>query len=99
MLSDVRNALTKVNASSGEVVWATELSPDYKWRASPTVADGKVYCMNHNGQVAVVSADSGKVLHMAQMGNEEDDHIRASVVVAHGTLLIRTNDKLFCVGQ
>jgi len=99
VLSDVRNALTKVNASSGEVVWATELSPDYKWRASPTVADGKVYCMNHNGQVAVVSADSGKVLHMAQMGNEEDDHIRASVVVAHGTLLIRTNDKLFCVGQ
>lgn len=97
VLSDVRHALTKVNAKNGEAVWSTALPRDYLWRASPTVADGKVYCMNHNGQVVIVDAGSGKIMHTAQMGNEEDDQIRASIVVAHGSLFIRTNDRLFCV--
>ena len=53
--------------------------------------------MNHNGQVSVFASDTGKVIHTAQMGDEDDDHVRASVVVAHGSLFIRTNDNLFCV--
>ncbi|NRA94668.1 MAG: PQQ-binding-like beta-propeller repeat protein [Planctomycetes bacterium] len=97
VLSDVRHALSKVNARTGEVRWSTELSRDYAWRSSPTVADGKVYCMNHNGQVVVLDARKGTVLHTAQMGNEDDDHIRASIVVADGSLFIRTNDALFRV--
>lgn len=97
VLSDVRHALSKVNAKTGGVAWTTELPRDYAWRSSPTVADGKVYCMNHNGQVSVFASDTGKVIHTAQMGDEDDDHVRASVVVAHGSLFIRTNDNLFCV--
>ena len=98
VLSDVRNAISKVKAADGEVVWTTSLSRDHKWRASPTVADGKVYCMNHNGEVVVVSAKDGKALHHAFMGSEDDDNIRSSVVVAHDHLFIRTNDKLYCIG-
>ena len=75
------------------------LSRDYKWRASPTVADGKVFVVNHNGEVVVVNAETGKKLHHAFMGAEDDDQIRASVVVAHNNLFIRTNDKLYCVGK
>ena len=65
----------------------------------PTVADGKVYCMNHNGEVAVVDADNGKALHHAFMGTEDDDQIRASVVVAHNQLFVRTNSSLYCIGK
>ena len=98
VLSDMQYAVSKVNAKTGEVVWSRELSRDFLWRASPTVADGKVFCMNHNGHVTVVDADSGKILHEVDMGEEDDDQIRASIVVAQGQLFIRTYWKLFCIG-
>ena len=99
VLSDVQSALSKVRAKDGEVVWTTPLSKDHLWRASPTVADGRVWCMNHNGVVAVVAMADGKILHQVSMAGEDDDLIRSSVVVAHNSVLIRTNDSLFCVGK
>ena len=99
VLSDVRSALSKVRAKDGEVVWSTPMSKEHLWRSSPTVADGRVWCMNHNGVVAVVDVASGKILHQVAMAGEEDDLIRASIVVAHNELLIRTNDSLFCIAQ
>jgi outer membrane protein assembly factor BamB len=95
----VQNAISKVNPKDGDVVWTTKLSRDYLWRASPTVADGKVFCVNHNGEVVVIDTESGKALHHAFMGSEDADQIRASVVVAHNQLFIRTNRRLYCVGS
>lgn len=97
VLSDVRSALSKVEAETGEIVWTTPLPREFLWRASPTVADGKVYLMNHGGEVFVVAAEDGGILHRAAMGEEDDDRTRSSIVVAHGCLFIRTNHKLFCV--
>ena len=51
------------------------------------------------GAVVVLDAASGEVVHQVAMGDEDDDLIRSSVVVAHGDVLIRTNRKLFCVGR
>ena len=99
VLSDVQSALSKVRAKDGEVIWTTKMSKEHLWRSSPTVADGHVWCMNHNGVVAVVSMADGKIVHQVAMAGEDDDLIRASVVVAHGEVLIRTNDTLFCVAQ
>ncbi|HIE69597.1 MAG TPA: hypothetical protein EYP98_05210, partial [Planctomycetes bacterium] len=99
VLSDVRSALSKVRAKDGEVVWTTPMSKEHLWRSSPTVADGRVWCMNHNGVVAVIDAATGKIVHQIAMAGADDDLIRASIVVAHNQLLIRTNDTLFCVAQ
>ncbi|MHC4811689.1 MAG: outer membrane protein assembly factor BamB family protein [Planctomycetota bacterium] len=100
VLSDVRRALSKVRAKDGKVVWTTQLIPDFLWRASPTVADGKVYCMNHNGEVFVVDTADGKIVHRALMGDDlDDDRIRSSIVVAHNNLFVRNNTKLYCVGK
>ena len=99
VLSDVQYALSKVVAKTGEVLWTTPLSRDHLWRASPTVADGKVWCINHAGQVVIVAAADGEVIHQVDMGREGDDHIRASIVVAHDSLFVRTNDKLYCIGK
>jgi outer membrane protein assembly factor BamB len=99
VLSDVQSALSKVRAKDGAVIWTTKMSKEHLWRSSPTVADGHVWCMNHNGVVAVVSMADGKIVHQVAMASEDDDLIRASVVVAHNELLIRTNDTLFCVSS
>ena len=79
-------------------MWSTSL-PKIKWRASPTVAGGRVYVMSHHGDVIVVDAKSGESLFHTEMGNEGDDHIRSSVVVAHSNLFVRVNDKLYCLGK
>lgn len=98
ILSDVRSSISKVEPKTGKVLWTTKL-PRIKWRASPTVADGRIYIINHHGDVMVLDAGSGEVVHRVKMGNEEDDYIRSSVVAAHASLFIRTNDKLFCIGK
>jgi len=99
VLSDVRSAMTRVRCEDGEIQWSTPMPKDHLWRASPTIADGRVWCMNHHGLVLVLDAKSGEVLHQAQMGAEDADQIRSSVVIAHGDVLIRTNEQLFCVGR
>lgn len=100
VLSDVRSALSKVSAKTGKVAWTVELPSDYRWRASPTYADGKLWFIDHNGLVMVIDAESGKTVKRVWMGeSEDDDQIRASLVVAHGCVFIRTNAKLFCIGN
>jgi len=99
VLSDVRNAMNRVDGKTGKVEWTTELPRFRKWRSSPTVADGKIYLMNHGGEVKVLSEKTGEILHTAQMGEQGDDGIRASIVASHGNLFIRTNSKLFCIGS
>ena len=99
VLSDLRSNLSKLAADSGEVEWTVELPRDYKWRASPTGADGKVWIMDHHGDVLVLDAGDGSVVGRASMGRADDDGIRSSISVAHGALFIRVNDRLFCVGN
>lgn len=99
VLSDVQFALSRVDARTGDVKWTTPLSRDFKWRASPTVADGKVFLLNHGGEAVVVDCESGRILHSTPMAGEDEDLIRSSVVVAYDRLFIRTNDTLFCIGQ
>ena len=61
-------------------------------------ADGKVWCLNHEGLVAVVDAESGKLLASIPMGEPDEPEIRSSIAVAHGSLFIRTSTTLFCAG-
>ena len=49
--------------------------------------------------VAVVDAANGKLVHQVAMAGEDDDLIRASIVVAHNSVLVRTNDALFCIAE
>jgi outer membrane protein assembly factor BamB len=98
VLSDVEPALSKVDPKDGTVLWTTPMPREHLWRASPTAADGRIWCINHNGLVVVVDAADGRIRHRAPMGEADDDSICSSIVVAHGCLLIRTNRKLFCVG-
>ena len=97
ILSDLRKNLSKVSPKNGSLIWQINLPGKYKWRSSPTGADGKIYLMNHNAEVLVVSAENGKILHSVKMGGEYDDQTRSSIALSGGQLFIRTNEKLYCI--
>ena len=97
VLSDLRQNISKLDPENGVVVWTLKLPGKYKWRASPTGADGKIYLMNHNAEALVLSSESGEILHAVKMGDEYDDQTRSSIALSQGQLFIRTNKKLYCI--
>ncbi len=101
ILSDVRGALSRVRPRTGEVVWSIRTPGRSKYEASPTVADGKIYLINFLGEVTVVDADSGEILQTEPMEpvSESEHRIRSTVVADSGQLLIRTNTRLWCIGE
>ncbi|MDG2382635.1 MAG: PQQ-binding-like beta-propeller repeat protein [Pirellulaceae bacterium] len=100
ILSDVRNALSRVDPKSGKIHWSVSLPRGKKYEASPLVADGKVYLINFIGDVIVIDAASGKLISKISMDEPtDDDPVRSSIVAAHGQLFIRTSGKLYCIGK
>lgn len=99
ILSDVRGALSRVAPKTGEIKWSLELPGRSKFEASPLVADGKVYIMNFAAEVVVVDANKGTILETIPMGDKGDNMTRSMITAAHGNLFIRTNNKLYCVGN
>ena len=97
ILSDLKKILSRVNSQTGEIEWSLELPGKYKWRSSPTAGDGKIYIMNHNAEVLVVSSNTGEILHLAKMGETYDDNTRSSVSIGSNELFIRTNKILYCI--
>lgn len=91
--------IARIDPATGKADWIGELGTRVKIESSPTGADGKIYFQNFRGEVFVVAAaPEFKLLHVAAMGDEGDDDLRASVAVAKGNLYIRTGSKLYCVG-
>lgn len=99
VLSDVRNYMSRVDSSNGNVKWSVELPRGKKWRTSPTVADNKIYIMNHGGLLLVLDATSGKILNEQNFATPSDDGIRSSIAIANGKFYIRTNSHLICAGS
>ena len=97
ILSDLRKNLSRVHPKTGEIEWSIPLPGKYKWRSSPTAGDGKIYTMNHNAEVLVVSSKDGTILHLAKMGGAYDDNTRSSVAIAGNQIFIRTNENLYCI--
>ena len=88
-----------VELKTGKIKWQGTLGGGEVFRASPTGADNKIYCMNERGQVWVVSADEPfKVLYKGDLGGAEWP-TRSSIVAVDGKVLVRTSDTLYCFGH
>jgi outer membrane protein assembly factor BamB len=99
VLSDVRQSLSRVEPATGRVKWTIKTPGRAKYEASPLAADGKIYIINFDGQVAVVDAANGEVRNTVAMEESREEIVRSSVIAAHGQLFIRTARKLYCVGK
>lgn len=83
-----------VEAESGDVLWTKRLRDLH--RASPVVADGKVYFTNTKGQTIVLSADDdGEELGECQV----NDSTYASLVIVDGRIYLRGRTKMYCIGK
>lgn len=100
VLSDVRKNLSRVEPKTGKVKWTVPTPGNAKYEASPLAADGKLYTINFDGQVAIFQAADGKLLRTIPMDEPANGEVvRSSIVAAHGQLLIRTTRHLYCVGK
>ncbi|MBL7189189.1 MAG: PQQ-binding-like beta-propeller repeat protein [Phycisphaerae bacterium] len=100
VLSDLRRHLSRVEPRTGKVKWSIPTPGRAKYEASPLAADGKIYLIDHSGEVAIVDAADGTVVKCIVMDKPSGQtFVRASIAVAHGQLFIRTTHKLYCVGK
>lgn len=92
---DARRLMACLDAATGKKLWEASLEMKGVLRASFTAADGKVYVISQNGEVAVLAAgEEFKVLSRIQMGEAP---CQASIAIAGGKLFIRTARSLYCV--
>ena len=95
VLDGDHQVMTCLDPQTGTKKWQGNLGVRDIFRASPTGADGKVYCLSEKGTVVVLDAgDEFKIHATIHMGEAP---VRASIAVAHGALFIRTAQNLYCV--
>ncbi|MFN0129930.1 MAG: PQQ-binding-like beta-propeller repeat protein [Verrucomicrobiales bacterium] len=101
ILNGDKQRLACVKPDTGEVLWHEDLGGRTKIEASPTAGDGKIYVMDHRGEVFVVKADPAKFerLHRVEMMDRNTRDLRSTIAIAHNNLFIRTEDALYCVGK
>jgi outer membrane protein assembly factor BamB len=79
---------------SGKQVWAHRLHGSYS--ASPVVADGKLYLVNEEGETTVLrTGDVPQQIAISSLG----DAMLATPAAARGCIFLRTDSRLFSVGQ
>lgn len=97
VLDGDKQMMTCLDPKTGETKWQGSMGTRQIFRASPTGADGKIYCISENGTVVVLSAgDEFKILSTIPMGGEP---VRSCIAVSDGQLFIRTAQNLYCVGN
>ena len=85
--------LTCLSSSGGQQLWATKLEGRYS--ASPSLADGHLYCLNQAGTMFLLGAgDSPVILGRAELG----DKAWASPAFVDGRIYLRGENRLVCVG-
>jgi outer membrane protein assembly factor BamB len=100
ILSDLRKSLSRVEPQTGNVKWTIQTPGTGKYEASPLAADGRIYLINHDGQVAIIDTENGNLLNVVPMDKPTDGElVRASISTAYGQLFIRTTRRLYCVGK
>jgi outer membrane protein assembly factor BamB len=95
VLDGDRQTLTCFQPDTGRQEWQSRLGIREIFYASPTGADGKIYCLSEAGTLVVLSAGAKPaVLSTTTFG---EGPCMSSVVVSGGSLLIRTAENLHCL--
>jgi len=82
---------------SGELLWREKLRARRPIQASPTGADGRIYCVSLSGEVVVLAAgDTFKELAFVDL---DEYPTRSTIAIAQGQIFIRTGQGLYCIGK
>ena len=88
-----------LDAATGKEVFRGPLPGRASFYASPLVADGKVYCVSRFGGTFVVAdAPMFKLLAHNKFA-DDDSRTNASPIAHEGSLLLRTDRYLYCIGK
>lgn len=95
-----KGAAICLDAKTGKTLYQKRLQPRTGVvYASPTVVDGKVYCVSqHNGTFVLDAGPEFKLLAHNEFADDKS-RINASPVVSDGQLLLRSDKYLYCVGK
>ncbi len=102
MLDGDKQTMTCFEPKTGKAIWRKPLGVHEIFRASPTGADGKIYCFSEYATAVVLSAADGQVLSTIQMseGDRTDEGLSHSTIsAAQGCLFIRAPQHLYCVAK
>jgi outer membrane protein assembly factor BamB len=99
VLNGRKKVLISIDPKTGKTFWSGSLPGKGIFETSPTAGAGKIYAINHAGEVFVVQAGGSefKLLHTVAMADPDEKSIRPCVVPSNGQLFIRTAKNLFCV--
>ncbi|MHC4504268.1 MAG: outer membrane protein assembly factor BamB family protein, partial [Planctomycetota bacterium] len=97
VLDGDKDTMTCFEPETGRERWRGKLGGRKVFRASPMAADGKIYCIDENGEVFVLAAgDEFRIIARVPMG---EGPVRSSITIAYGKLFIRTARSLYCIGK
>lgn len=91
-----RQMMVCMDPATGKVIWQKPMGNREIYRASPTGADGKLYCLSENATAVVMSAADGKILSTFNM---DEGQCHATIAAAQGCLFVRTAQNLYCIGK
>lgn len=93
------HTLTCLDPKSGQKLWQGEV-PERTTviRASPTLADGRLYIVNEKGTAHVIDA-TAKEFKILATNVLPDENVRGSIAVSDGHLFIRGTQFLYCIGK
>jgi outer membrane protein assembly factor BamB len=97
VLHEQEKAMVCIEPKTGRVVWQHNLPVKEIFQATPTAADGKIYCITVNGELVVLAAGDEYKLVSAVRFNEK--FCRSAIVPAEGKLYIRAGAKLYCFAK
>lgn len=96
VLDGDRKHIACLDPKTGEKKWSGDLGGSSVFRASPTGADNKIYCINESGEVWVLSADEFKILSKTVVGARPT---RGTIAVVDGQAIVHTADKIYAFGK
>ena len=94
-----RGLMAAYDAKTGEEIYSKQRIPKGRaFTSSPWAYDGKLFCLNEDGETFVIRAGREfELLHTNTL--EEDDMGMATPAIVDNHLLIRTAARLYCIKQ
>lgn len=97
VLHEDEKVLLCFEPKTGKILWQYELPVKANFHASPTAADGRIFCISMDSHVVVITAGDEPRMEASMFLNDRPS--RSPIVAAGGRFYIRTGSRLYCFGK